>query len=475
MKVSLKLRFIVSFFLLSVIVITILNTYGKTTIYHKLIEQEKEHLFNEASLIANEYIPDTDLDFSKKELETIRRHFISLQTLTDMRTWLVTEAGMIIVDSDRKASCQNKNIKRYDASFLSNQSLTGCYPEGMMQESMITVIHPITKSLQTEGYIILMLPESNMEKNAASYIDTIVICYFILLACTAILLTVLYFQTSRPIKAITRITRQYADGHYNTPLKKPTSKEMAELNSSIQYLSEKMQLLIEYQKKFIANVSHDFRSPLTSIKGYTEALADGTIPAEMQEKYFGIILFEVERLHKLTSNLLELNELEHGSMILEPADFDINLAVRKVAATFEQRCSEKKLIIELSFDSRELYVHADLNKIQQVLQNLIDNAIKFSLSDSAIEIHTSLQNHKVFVSVRDYGIGIPKDSIPKVWNRFYKTDLSRGKDKTGTGLGLSIVKEIIDAHGENINIISTEGVGTEFIFTLPKYQEPEEN
>lgn len=474
MKISLKLKFIASFLLLSVMVITILNTYGKATIYNKLIEQEKGHLFNEASLIANEYISGMDLELSKKELETIRGHFVSLQTLTDMRTWLVTEQGMILVDSSLTNSCENINIKRYDMSFLSNQSLTGCYPENLMQESMVTVIHPLTKSLQTEGYIILMLPESNMKQNAASYIDTIVICYFILLFFTAILLTVLYFQTSRPIKEVTRITRQYADGHYDTPLKKPTSKEMAELGSSIQYLSEKIQGLTEYQKKFIANVSHDFRSPLTSIKGYTEALADGTIPAEMQEKYFGIILFEVERLHKLTSNLLELNELEHGSMVLDPVDFDINLAIRKVSATFEQRCSEKKLIIELSFGSKELYVHADLNKIQQVLQNLIDNAIKFSPTDSVIEIHTSLQNHKVFVSVRDYGIGIPKDSIPKVWNRFYKTDLSRGRDKTGTGLGLSIVKEIIDAHGENINIISTEGVGTEFIFTLLKCQEAEE-
>ncbi len=107
-------------------------------------------------------------------------------------------------------------------------------------------------------------------------------------------------------------------------------------------------------------------------------------------------------------------------------------------------------------------------KIQQVLYNLIDNAIKFSLNDSVIYIQTSVRYEKVFVSIKDTGIGIPKDSINKIWERFYKTDLSRGKDKKGTGLGLSIVKEIIQSHGENIDVVSTEGVGTEFIFSLPK-------
>ena len=111
--------------------------------------------------------------------------------------------------------------------------------------------------------------------------------------------------------------------------------------------------------------------------------------------------------------------------------------------------------------------YGDTGKIQQVIQNLLDNAIKFSPQDSVIKIHRLQKNHKIFVSIKDYGIGIPKESQKKIWNRFYKTDVSRGKDKTGTGLGLSITKEIIDAHGENINVISTEGVGTEFIFTLP--------
>lgn len=126
------------------------------------------------------------------------------------------------------------------------------------------------------------------------------------------------------------------------------------------------------------------------------------------------------------------------------------------------------MAIELVLVGDYLYVNADMGKIQQVLYNLLDNAIKFSHHDSAIKIEITEKRSKIFVSVKDRGIGIPKDDLKLIWDRFYKSDLSRGKDKKGTGLGLSITKEIIHAHGEHINVISTEGVGTEFIFSLPK-------
>ena len=152
--------------------------------------------------------------------------------------------------------------------------------------------------------------------------------------------------------------------------------------------------------------------------------------------------------------------------MLDITDFDINNTIKTTVQTFEGICLQKHISFNLILTGEQLFVSADMSKIQQVLYNLIDNAIKFSHADSAITIETTEKNEKVFVSVKDTGIGIPSDSIKKIWERFYKTDLSRGKDKKGTGLGLSIVKEIIQAHGENINCISTEGVGTEFIFTL---------
>ena len=188
----------------------------------------------------------------------------------------------------------------------------------------------------------------------------------------------------------------------------------------------------------------------------------------MQEKYLKIISYEAERLEKLTRGLLTLNELDIQKRMLHIQPFDINSVIKATAASFEGSCTSRNILLELILSGKELMAQADMEQIQQVLYNLLDNAIKFSNDNSSINIETSVKNDKVFVSVKDHGVGIPKDSLSKVWDRFYKTDTSRGKDRKGTGLGLSIVKEIIKAHNQNINVISTEGVGTEFIFTLKK-------
>ena len=247
--------------------------------------------------------------------------------------------------------------------------------------------------------------------------------------------------------------------------------ELDYFGDALNYMARELRTLEEDERKFISNISHDFRSPLTSVKGYVEAMKDGTIPVEMQEKYFDIILFETERLTKLTTNLLDINKYGQGGLIMDISDFDINGVIKNTAATFEGACVKKHIMIDLVLTGETMLVTADMSKIQQVLYNLIDNAIKFSNENSSIKIETTDRGEKIFISVKDTGIGIPKNSINKVFERFYKTDLSRGKDKKGTGLGLAIVKEIIQAHKENINVISTEGVGTEFIFSLTKARE----
>ncbi len=202
-----------------------------------------------------------------------------------------------------------------------------------------------------------------------------------------------------------------------------------------------------------------------------EAMIDGTIPPEMYEKYLTRMIAETERLNKLTQGMLTLNSLDSKGY-LSRSNFDMNRVIKDTAASFEGTCDTRDINFDLTFSDNIQMVYADLGKIQQVLYNLIDNAIKFSHNNSTIFIQTSVRYEKIFVSVKDTGIGIPKESVKKIWERFYKTDLSRGKDKKGTGLGLSIVKEIIQAHGENIDVVSTEGVGTEFIFSLPRAVNP---
>ena len=224
----------------------------------------------------------------------------------------------------------------------------------------------------------------------------------------------------------------------------------------------------DFQKKIVADATHDFRNHPISIKEYLESMADGTVPPELYEKYLNIILFETERLTDLPGDLLTLNEFDTKELMRDKTEFDIQDIIKGTAESFEAVCTPKHISIELLLMPESVVAYADKRKIQQVLYNLIDNAIKFSENESSITIEVSEKNDKIFISVKDHGIGIPRKDLNKIRERFYKSDLSRGKDKKGTGLGLSIVKEVIQAHDEHINVISTEGVGTEFIFSLSR-------
>lgn len=295
------------------------------------------------------------------------------------------------------------------------------------------------------------------------------VCYIlfgIFLVLSLFPVLIFHIRIYRPLNQIIIAAAKYTDNTITGKIPYEGDDELGSLSASLNYLTENMRNTGDYQRKFISNISHDFRSPLTSIKGYVEAMLDGTIPPEMQEKYLGIVLSETERLNKLTEGLLTLNNFDDQGVYLEMADFDIVSVIAGSAASFEVLCSKKNLQIETSFSKPEILVHADLIKIQQVLYNLIDNAIKFSYPDSFIRIQVAERHKKVFISIKDHGEGISRENLPKIWDRFFKTDTSRGRDKKGTGLGLSIVKEIIRAHDQNINVVSTEGVGTEFVFTL---------
>lgn len=327
--------------------------------------------------------------------------------------------------------------------------------------------------LLVRNYLSSVMTDGQVPEHIGSHFIAIQnVCYVLL--CIVFLLSLIpavffFLRFYRPLDRITSAAAGYAQSNAPKPeILYDGDDELGKLAASINYLALAVHSSGESQRRFISNISHDFRSPLTSIKGYVEAILDGTVPPELQEKYLKIVLGETERLNKLTEGLLTLNTFDDRGVYLEMTDFDIAAVLTSVIASFEGTCQEKNLRISASFPRTRTIVSADMGKIQQVLYNLIDNAIKFSDPGSEIEITVSTQKNTVFVSVKDHGEGIARENLPKIWDRFYKTDSSRGKDKKGTGLGLSIVKEILRAHGQNINVISTKGVGTEFIFSLAR-------
>ena len=285
----------------------------------------------------------------------------------------------------------------------------------------------------------------------------------------------IYRGVISPLEQLKKATQNIKEGNLDYELKVREKDEFGQLcldfEEMRQRLKDNAEEKLQYDresKELISNISHDLKTPITAIKGYVEAMYDGTIPPELHEKYLKIILFETERLTDLTSDLLTLNEFDTKELLLDKTRFDIQEVIKNTAASFEGVCTPKHISIELLLLPDTVRVYADRRKIQQVLYNLLDNAVKFSENESTITVEVTEKNDKIFISVKDRGIGIPRKELNKIWERFYKSDVSRGKDKKGTGLGLSIVKEVIQAHDEHINVISTEGVGTEFIFSLSK-------
>lgn len=435
--------------------------------FRHLASKKAEMLYNEANLIATQYgshYYSRQITFAEVDAQ-----LRAVDTFLDVQIWMTDATGKIMLDT--RNTWTGTLIEGFDPSATgAKQYQTGQY-YNLFTQDMITVSAPITSGFRTKGYIIIHSRVDLIEKEKEELLQISYITLFVIFILSLIILVIFTMRVYLPLKKITAAANEYASGNLKYQLKVTGGDEIGYLAATLNYMAYELNQSEEYQKNFVANVSHDFRSPLTSIKGYIEAMKDGTIPYEMQEKYLDIVIFETERLRKLTSSLLTLNSFDTKKTLLDIGIFDINRMIKNTVATFEGVCNRKKISFVLTFSGREQYVTADMGKIQQVLYNLIDNAVKFSYQNSSIQIRVSEQNEKVFVAVKDSGIGIPKDSVSKVFDRFYKTDLSRGKDKTGTGLGLSIAKEIIQAHKENIDVVSTEGVGTEFIFSLAKAKE----
>ncbi len=474
MKHAIYFQVLTGFVIWVLLSLLVLCTFTQHSISEYTMQQEARQLYRESLQIAADYASYfmNDPNYSLS-LEDFQLQMDTLGKYLGANIWIMDSRGHILFDSSdpetgiQAADAVYATVSGFNTTdFGSHYYMTGDF-YGSFSKPVLTVFAPITSGYKVKSYVLIHKPVSVIMTATDSSMNIVFFTVAIIHLCALSLLLLFSLGICRPLYKILKTAGFYSKGDFKTRTGIHRRDEIGLLASTLDYMAEELATLEDDQRKFISNVSHDFRSPLTSIKGYVEAMQDGTIPPELQEKYFNIILFETERLTKLTQSLIDLNRFGHHGIMLVITDFDINEMIKKTILTFEGTCTKRGLSFDLVLTGARLYINADMGKIQQVLYNLIDNAVKFSNNNSAIKIETNVKNEKVFISIKDSGIGIPAESIKKIWNRFYKTDLSRGKDKKGTGLGLAIVKEIIQAHNENINVISTQEVGTEFIFTLP--------
>lgn len=318
--------------------------------------------------------------------------------------------------------------------------------------------------------VYLHTPIPQVQKLRGSVFNLFMISGGVAIFLAIILIYLFSLRFTRPLKQINQAAKIIAGGEFRKKLYVKSDDEIGQLADSFNQMADDLQRLEELRRGFIANVSHELRTPMTSIRGFIEGILDGTIPPDKQHSYLMIVRDETNRLNRLVNDLLDLAKMESGEMQLNKRPFDINELIRICVIKQETIITSKNIEIEANFEVENLCVNADRDSIERVIINLLHNAVKFSNENGKIVFETSKNKDKVLVSISDNGIGIDEEELKRVWDRFYKSDKSRGMDKTGTGLGLAIVKNIITEHNQDIWVESKIGEGTKFTFTLEYFK-----
>jgi len=281
---------------------------------------------------------------------------------------------------------------------------------------------------------------------------------------------ILYFQIKRisvPLSEISKAAKVISGGEFQKRLEIKTGDEIEELAKSFNDMAESLEKIEENRRNFIANISHDLRSPMTSIKGFVGGIMDGTIPPEMQGHYLSIVMDECQRLIKMTNELLELNNIQQGKVEVNKTNFELNEMLRRKLINFEKDITKKNIDVMLKFHDDSTAVNADKAMMERIITNLLDNAVKFTEEKGYISLRTREEKNKIVVEIINTCPNIDDSQLKSMWERFHKGDETRGIYKSGFGLGLSIVKEMIMLQGEKIWADNLDGA-IRFSFTIDK-------
>ena len=296
--------------------------------------------------------------------------------------------------------------------------------------------------------------------------QTLVLILLVTLVVALIISFILSQHMTRPLKAIAAAAKEFAAGNFEVRVPEDNRcYEIDELAVSFNNMARDLDQLEELTRGFISNVSHEFKTPMTTIGGFVDGMIDGTIPADQRDKYLHIIAEETRRLSRMVGRMLDAAKIQSGELLINPAPMDFSAMTTQILLSFEQKIEKKQLDVCCELDDR-LIVMGDRDHLYRAVYNLVDNAVKFINEGGRLYLRAHPEGEFCAFSISNTGTGISSDDLPHIFDRFYKADRSRSMDKTGAGLGLYIVKNIINLHGGEISVRS-DGGETEFEFTLP--------
>ena len=382
--------------------------------------------------------------------------------------------GYIILCSDALSGCQHQGLQlnqEYLQKVFENgsDSATG-HIDGLYEEERYVVSAPIVSNDTATGLVIVSVPTLTTGKtlNRISNIFLTAAVFVVLISVLAV--TAFARRESKPLRDMAKAANDFAHGNLEARVRveEDYSEEVEELALAFNNMASSLQKSEYRRQEFVANVSHELKTPMTTISGYIDGILDGTIPPERRAHYLQIVSDETKRLSRLVRSMLDISQLQQEQGIPEEQKihFDLEECAGQVLITFEKKINDKGINVDVDFPPHPVFTVANQDSITQVIYNMIDNAVKFCPRGGTLGLKIREGGSKAYVSVSNDGDTIPPEELPLVFDRFHKLDKSRSRNRDGWGLGLYIVKTIVCSHGENISVSSKDGK-TEFTFTMP--------
>ena len=391
-------------------------------------------------------------------------------TVSDVQFMICDTEGHVLLSTDENLSGKVVTMPEEmtreileEGSTSHRDDLDGLYE----QKRMVVGVPVVNRDTdRTVGVVYAVSLSTSADTMWQGFVGLFFMTAFVVLMIAFMASSITAMRQVQPIREMVQATRQYAEGDFDVRMKDYGQRdEMGELAASFNNMAESFQQTERQRREFIANISHELKTPMTTIAGYTDGILDGTIPPENERQYLQIISNESRRLSRLVRRMLDVSQLQAMDPLKSGSHFDICESMRRVLISMEKKITDRHLDVDADIPEEPILVRGDNDMITQVIYNLLENATKFAREGTTLYLGVTTIDGKARVTVRNLGDTIPAEELPLLFERFHKSDKSRSEDKDGVGLGLYIVKTILEQHKEKINVTSENGVTT-FAFLL---------
>ena len=444
-----------------------------TLSYQYTIREKKDTLERNAKYIA-EFTSDSLNTGGELVWQTgaFQSYLNSVAQVSDTRIMVATPEGVVVYatsSGDALPGLQYASLPQQTVDDIQRGTCTGMTTlDGMYDEARYLVGLPITSATgHLQGLVLVSSSASNISGVWHDLFGILLMTTLAVVLIAAIISSVTSMHQSQPIKEVAAAARQFGLGQLDVRVDVGNRRdEVGELAEAFNAMAESLAVSEQRRTEFIANVSHELKTPMTTIAGFADGILDGTIPRSEERHYLEIISSETRRLSRLVRSMLDLSRLQSDERAAQQ-QFDISETLVRTLVALESKVNAKNLEVDAQVPDEPVPVWGDQDAITQVCYNLLDNAIKFSQEGGVLGIGVTVKGQKATITVSNQGETIPPEELSLVFDRFHKTDHSRSADRDGVGLGLYIVKTILNSHKENITCTSEDGV-TRFVFTLTR-------